>query len=356
MSETEINEPAAAKDPAALDRSDGDTSALYGENYYANDLGLPYERTDHWLGFFGGVADRIVSELAPASALDVGCAFGFLVEALRDRGVDASGTDFSEYAVSQAGGSAIGHCSVQSALEPIHGRYDLITCVEVIEHIEQGQDRIAIEHMTNATDRILLSSTPFDHAEPTHINVQPPEYWAELLASFGFYRDLDYDASYLTDWAGLFVRREPTMRDVIVGYERSEWRFRVENRVLRRELVKSHAMTSESGAKSGGVSATVQRRLAEAERDLWIARDAAVGAEAAKGVLQAQLHEAAVALQAAHAHQHMLEELLPELHQEDPVSLRNELDLANSQLADVKNSTTWKLAWRLMAPYRRLRR
>lgn len=356
MSQTELND----------DASDQAAPELYGENYYAHDLGLPYERNDHWLGFFGVVAERIVADLAPSTSLDVGCAFGFLVEALRDRGVDAKGTDFSEYAVSQAGGSAVGHCSVRTALEPIHDRYDLITCIEVIEHIEQGQDRIALEHMANATDRILLSSTPFDFAEPTHINVQPPEYWAELMASLGFYRDLDYNASYLTSWAGLFVRSEPTRRDLVQDYERSEWNFRCENRTLRQELTKSHVMTSLAQPTATGDGPAVQKRLeetlvrlADAEHNVRTARDAAIGAEAERGALGAKLQEATVGLHAAHAHQQSWQEALESgqfLHQEDPVSLRKELDLATKELHVVKGSTTWKVAQKLLAPYRRMRR
>lgn len=355
MSQTDLND-------SGREQADPE---LYGENYYAHDLGLPYERNDHWLGFFGSVADRIVADLAPTSTLDVGCAFGFLVEALRDRGVDAKGTDFSEYAVSQAGGSAVGHCSVRSALEPIHDRYDLITCVEVIEHIEQGNDRIALEHMARATDRILLSSTPFDYAEPTHINVQPPEYWAELMASLGFYRDLDYDASYLTSWAGLFVRRAPTVRELVRSYERSEWGFRCENRTLRHELTKTHAMTGQPGSAAPQVAALQQRldevlvRLAAAECEVRTARDAAVGAEGERGAMQAKLHEATVALHAAHSHQNSWQAELDAgvfVGQEDPISLRNELDLATRQLEEVKGSTTWRIAWKVLAPYRRLRR
>ena len=190
---------------------------------------------------------------------------------------------------------------------------------------------MALEHMTRATDRILLSSTPFDYAEPTHVNVQPPEYWAALMAGFGFYRDLDYDASYLTSWAGLFVRREPTLREVVTEYERSEWQFRVENRTLRHELTKIHAMTSSTDEEKeepedpsvvepdSSTTAATQRldetlaRLAKAERDLHIARDAAIGAEAARGAAIAKLHETTVALHAAHVHQQQWQALLDEI-------------------------------------------
>ncbi len=351
MSQTDVND-----EPVGDDAPD-----LYGANYYANDLGLPYERSDHWLRFFGGVADRIVADLAPTTSLDVGCAFGFLVEALRDRQVDAKGHDFSEYAISQVGGSAVGHCTVRSALEPIEGHYDLITCVEVIEHLAQGDDRVALERMTQASDRILLSTTPFDYAEPTHINVQPPEYWAGLMASLGYFRDLDYDASYLTAWAGLFVRRDPSIREVVTGYERVEWNFRNENRTLRRELTKVHAMTSpaEDGLPSERHLAEALERLAAAELEVWVARDAAVGAEAARGAAVAKLHETTVALHAAHNHQQAWREVLdadPRVHQEDPVSLRRELDISRQRLDDMRHSATWRLGSKLLAPYRKLRR
>ncbi len=63
---------------------------LYDAYYYATGCGQPYERNESWLRFFGGIADRIVSEIGPATVLDAGCALGFLVETLRERGVGPS--------------------------------------------------------------------------------------------------------------------------------------------------------------------------------------------------------------------------------------------------------------------------
>jgi hypothetical protein len=68
----------------------------YDEHYYKNylsDSGLPYERADLWLNFFAHIADKIIEHIQPHTVLDVGCAKGFLVEALRDRGVEAFGLD-----------------------------------------------------------------------------------------------------------------------------------------------------------------------------------------------------------------------------------------------------------------------
>jgi len=50
----------------------------------------------------------------------------------------------------------------------------------------------AIANLCQASDDILFSSTPDDYREFTHVNVQPPEYWAERFALNGFVRDIDF--------------------------------------------------------------------------------------------------------------------------------------------------------------------
>ena len=73
-------------------------SDLFDEYYYAHDCGRPCQRDEVWLNFFDQVAKRIIEQFEPKTVLDAGCAWGFLVEAFRNRGVEASGVDISEYA------------------------------------------------------------------------------------------------------------------------------------------------------------------------------------------------------------------------------------------------------------------
>ncbi|MEZ5342992.1 MAG: class I SAM-dependent methyltransferase [Acidimicrobiales bacterium] len=126
----------------------------YGADYYASHCGEAYERSDLWLNQFGHVADRIIAALQPRKTLDVGCAHGFLVEALAKRGVDAFGIDFSEYAISQVHESVADSCRVASATEPIEDTYDLITSIEMLEHLTPGDALLAIRNMTSATDTL----------------------------------------------------------------------------------------------------------------------------------------------------------------------------------------------------------
>ena len=94
-----------------------DPRDLYGEKYYRCDFGeIPYDRsTPHYVEFFRRVADWLVGNVRPRTALDVGCAKGFLVEALRDRGVEAWGVDMSEYAIGEVREDIRGFCRVGSA-------------------------------------------------------------------------------------------------------------------------------------------------------------------------------------------------------------------------------------------------
>ena len=52
--------------------------------------------------YMEGLADLFVRRFRPKTSLDVGCAKGFLVEAMLKRNVDAHGTDISAYAVAQS--------------------------------------------------------------------------------------------------------------------------------------------------------------------------------------------------------------------------------------------------------------
>ena len=202
-------------------------SDLYDAEYYREyDGGVPYTRTEpHWIHFFNEVADNIVRQIAPKTSFDAGCAIGMLVEALRDRGVDATGIDLSEWAISQVPDALQPYCRVGSITDPIEGYYDLITCVEVLEHLPASEAGTVIENFCTHADAVLFSSTPDDFDDPTHLNVETTSYWAELFADHGFFRDPDHDASYLAPQAILF-RRSTGSRQAISDYERLVWNMK----------------------------------------------------------------------------------------------------------------------------------
>lgn len=206
---------------------ESDTSRLgasaFDAYYYAHCCGKPYVRNDEWLGFFGGIADRIVADIGPRRVLDAGCAMGFLVEALRARGVEAWGLDISDYAIERVHESVKPFCRVGSITDDLGGDYDLIVSIEVAEHMPPREAERAITNVCAHTTDVLFTSSPLDYREPTHVNVHPPEYWAGEFARHGFFRDTDYDATFIVPWAARFRRLDEPLYRVVVGYERRYW-------------------------------------------------------------------------------------------------------------------------------------
>ncbi len=208
-------------------------SNLFDEHYYATGCGMPYRRDAAWLTFFDGVAAQIHAGIAPQTVLDAGCAIGLLVEQLRARNIDAEGVDISAYAIAQADSTVQPYVRVGSVAESFGRRYDLIVCIEVLEHMPAAEAEAAVANFCAHTDDVLFSSSPLDYKEATHFTVRPVEHWAELFAREGFYRDIDFDARFLTPWAVRFRRRSEPMPRLVRDYERRQWELTRENSDLR---------------------------------------------------------------------------------------------------------------------------
>lgn len=205
----------------------------FDKHYYATSCGRPYQRDEEWLNFFGNIAEKIKTEINPSLVLDAGCAFGFLVERLREQGIHAFGCDISDYAISQTHESIKPFCWAGSLVEPLEQKYDLIVSIEVLEHIDKENSEKALVNLCNASDDILFSSTPFDYKESTHVNVNNPDYWSEQFAKQGFFRDVNFDASFITPWAVRYRKRKEPIHRIIKEYEQKFWVIKKENADLR---------------------------------------------------------------------------------------------------------------------------
>lgn len=236
----------------------------YDANYfigaYKDWTGHAYEAgSPFWGAFFSKIADAIVVELRPRSVLDAGCGIGFLVEALRDRGIEAWGIDISKYAIEQTSDRIRPFCAVHSVTEELDRDFDLIVCIEVLEHLPADLAERAVENLTNHTDSVLFSSTPDDFREPSHIHVQPTEYWVELFARRGFQRDIDFDAEFVAPHAIRFKRVVEFPFSVISDYERWHWRTATELRELRAENVSFEENCARLGVERDELAAEVDR-------------------------------------------------------------------------------------------------
>ncbi len=275
--------------------SEGTRSEDYSGTYYDDAHLGGYDNyswdNEEWRTFFLSLADRVVGIVNPRSVLDVGCARGLFVQALAATGLQASGIDISEHAIATAHVDVRDRLRVASATEPLGGPYDLVACIEVLEHMSPVDAQRAIDNIAAATDLVLFSSSPTDHDEPTHINTRPAEQWAAWFAERGFFRRTDVDLSFLSPWAVLFERRELTLHTLAHRYEQQLAAVTTELMEKRQALLESHRRISSLNEQlESGVSGKMAEQAAQVERwraevlaarhQLLTTRDHVIGTEA----------------------------------------------------------------------------
>ena len=104
------------------------------------------------------------SPLTGKTALDVGCGAGLLAEPLARLGATVTGIDATPQviAVAREHASAVGLDIAyrQGDVQELDGEFDLITCMEVIEHVADPATFVKALARRVAPDGLLIMSTP----------------------------------------------------------------------------------------------------------------------------------------------------------------------------------------------------
>ena len=205
-------------DPAsrsqARDRhlSTRDSGKLYDRAYFA---GIWSGYTDG--GYRQGHPDwrpwlDLVELIQPqGKLLDLGCAFGYLIEEARKRGYEAFGLDISPYALAQESHiPGLIEADLQSL--PLHSSsVDVALLFDVLEHVAEPQLALGEVARILQPDGLLVGATPdpmfFDREEPTHVFERPPSYWLDRLRRQGLevcfrFSEEDYNFQFLASPRG----------------------------------------------------------------------------------------------------------------------------------------------------------
>jgi len=128
-------------------------------------------------------------------ALDVGCSFGYITSLLECMKYETYSLDVSTYALREAvrkrkTNAHFLACDVQHPLPFFKETFDLITCFDVLEHLENPAK--ALENMYKVCKGAIICTTPhrlLDKAlkklgrdyDETHINLRTPSEWRKII-------------------------------------------------------------------------------------------------------------------------------------------------------------------------------
>lgn len=165
---------------------------IYNKDYYSSYGHHKTEYiTDKWLmGNFKLLAFSLKNKFPDVKThLDVGCAAGFLVKNMREVGIESTGVDLP-YIIGSTNVEGLHAYDLTRIYLPHvlpHKKYDLVTCIEVAEHIYPEDENELFVNLRNLTGKYLMfSSDSNDVSEPTHVNVNDAGYWSARLKVNGF--------------------------------------------------------------------------------------------------------------------------------------------------------------------------
>jgi len=124
------------------------------------------------------------------TVLDLGCAKGYLVHALRQLGVSAYGEDISEYALDNC------HPNVEGCVSfPSCHKYDFVICKDVLEHqteedilpfLKQIKDRCKFALFVIPLGDNDKYRIPEYEKDVTHLIKKDEDWWINKLSEAGF--------------------------------------------------------------------------------------------------------------------------------------------------------------------------
>ena len=185
-----------------------DYQQVYTEDYYKVRAYEHGNLSEH----FGLLARSIKQHINPHLSLDVGCARGYFVQAMHELGIKAYGMDISEYAINNCTQGVKQYLALGNAEEQFPDSFDshlfdVVTCMECIEHLDRPWQAIAEMvrvlrphgYIVIASPKMtvwrILFNLVYGQAE-----VHPSEFnlavWIEL---FGRHR-LQYMGDFAREW------------------------------------------------------------------------------------------------------------------------------------------------------------
>jgi SAM-dependent methyltransferase len=150
----------------------------------------------------GEVFGYLVHRYKIKKMLDVGCGMGGMVDFANDFGIRAIGVDGDPYMKRD---TIFVHDFMSGAFRNRHKKFDLIWCVEFLEHIDRAYLPYVLETFLKGRVLFITFAIP-EQGGHHHVNLQNEDYWIGVLCNDW---TLDTEA---THWIRTYSKNEPYIK------------------------------------------------------------------------------------------------------------------------------------------------
>ncbi len=126
----------------------------------------------------GVISESIVTEFTPNRVVDVGCGTGALLEALRDRGCEVYGLEYSSAALKYCRARKLDVIKFNIERDTFRDDrvFDVAISTEVAEHLPEKEADRYIDLLTRLSDTVVFTAAPPGQGGGGHVNEQSPSY------------------------------------------------------------------------------------------------------------------------------------------------------------------------------------
>ena len=171
----------------------------------------------YWWGERGGMGLRIIDRMNRIIAtrpdmfenckvIDVGCAAGYYVKVMRDKGIEAFGCDPSEWIVNREETLMTQYkeyLKVGCARRiPFSGNYETVLLMDILEHLSDTEYSDFLSEIKRLNVKFMIVKVPTEDRsdafnDPTHVLIKSKDWWFKEFRNmnFNFVGELDDSGS-----------------------------------------------------------------------------------------------------------------------------------------------------------------